>query len=115
MKKYLLFITIAIVAFLTGCQSTPTKLIAATSATVDGAMKAWAIYVVDGHATEAQRVRVRELQARYYLAEDSMLVAYSVYSHTGVVEDWQEAAKLLIESEAALVNFIASITGKATP
>lgn len=103
------------VALLTGCRTTPSKVIATSATTVDKAMKAWAVYVVDGHATDAQRQKVRELQASYYAAEDSLLIANAMYEKLGTAPTWQEAAQQLINAETELVGFITALTGKAKP
>lgn len=102
-------------ALVTGCKTTPSKVIAASAVTVDKAMQAWAVYVVDGHATDAQRFKVRELQSKYYAAEDAMLIANAMYEKMGIAPTWQDAARELIAAENTLVEFITSVTGKAKP
>jgi hypothetical protein len=98
-------------ALLTGC-STPGKVIATSSSTVEHALKMFAVYSVDGHATEAQREQVKRLQADYYAAEDVALAAYAEFSKSGEKLTWEKARDFMWAQENALIALIEGFTGK---
>lgn len=103
--------TIAIVALLAGC-TTPGKIIASSSITADKAMQSWSVYVVDGKATLEQQAKVKELQARYYAAEDAALDAYLVFVKTDDESAWLKARVYLNEQRENLVKLITVLTGE---
>lgn len=112
-KRFIPFlIAVAFASLLwAGCQ-TAGKVIATSSTTVDHAMQAWAVYVVDGHATPAQENQVRILKNNYDQAEDIAVAAYAVYSETGDKTQWERAKELLLKKQTQLVNLVSSLTGK---
>lgn len=111
MKK-LLVLTCAIVALLTGGCSTTGKLIATSTTTVDHAMQAWAVYVVDNQSTLEQENKVRELKAKYDLAEDVVLDAYGESVKTGNKTTLQIAKNALATAQRNLVAAVELFTNK---
>ena len=110
MKKLLLF-SILIVGLLAGC-ATPGKIIASSSTTVDHAMKAWAVWVVDGHATPEQETKVRALKLKYDSAEDAAVQANIAFA-SGDKTRWAAAKAFLMEQQQALLSLVSTLTGKA--
>jgi hypothetical protein len=110
--KTLLTITIAVICLLTnGCKSTG-NLIATSFTTVDHAMQAWAVYVVDGKATMTQELAVREAKLKYDVAEDTAVAAY-VKLASGDKVTWAIARDHLIQQRENLLNLLSVLTGKA--
>lgn len=112
MKKLYIFLTITVISLLAGC-TTPGKLIASSSSTVDHAMQAWAIYVVDGKATIAQENMVRAYKIKYDAAEDAAVEANLKFATTGDKAAWKLAKEYLTEQKDNLINLVSSLTGKA--
>lgn len=110
MKK-LLTLTLFVCLLLTGCQNVG-KVIASSSTTVDHALKAWSVYVVDGHATDAQSAEVEKYQKSYYVAEDLALDAYRQSVKTGDKEAYKIALDTLKASEQSLIAVIQTFTKK---
>ncbi len=110
MKNLLLF-SILILSLLAGC-ATPGKLIASSSTTVDHAMRAWAVWVVDGKATPEQELRVRALKAKYDAAEDAAVQANIAFA-SGDKTRWAAAKAFLIEQQQALLSLVSTLTGRA--
>ncbi len=109
-----LLITIAFCAtVLLGC-STPGKYIAASSTTVEHAMQAWAVFVVDGHATPEQELAVRQLKTRYDTAEDAAVSAYVDMNQTGDKTAWLIARDLLKANQANLLALVTAFTNRTT-
>ena len=106
-----LLITLAFCAtvLLAGCQ-TPGKYIATSSTTVDHAMQAWAVYVVDGHATPEQELAVRKVKTLHEIAEDAAVLAYTDFKITGDKTVWLKARDVLRLNQANLLAIIASFT-----
>ena len=96
-----------------GC-STPSKFIAASSTTVDHAMKAWAVYVVDGHATPEQEAKVKKAQKSYYAAEDLALAAIAGVEAGGDKTAWLKARDLMLANQKTLIDMINTFTHKKT-
>ena len=96
-----------------GC-STPSKLIATSSTTVDHAMKAWAVYVVDGHATLKQKQQVDKAQADYYAAEDLAIAANLGFKDSADKKAWLKARDLMLANQQALIDLITTFTHKKT-
>lgn len=114
MKQFLsLLFVITLLVGCDGCSSTPAKLIATSSSTVDHAMKAWAVYVVDGKASAAQEAMVRDAKAKYDAAEDAAVKAYVSYTKSGDKLTWAVANDLLTKNKESLLNLITLLTGKA--
>lgn len=109
--KILLLFSILIISLLAGC-STPGKLIASSSTTVDHAMKAWAVWVVDGKATPDQEAQVRAFKIKYDAAEDAAVKANIAFA-SGDKASWAAAKAYLVEQQQALLNLVSTLTGKA--
>jgi len=107
MRK-LVFILIVFVGLLTGCKTTPGKIIASSSTTVDHAMKAWAVFVVDGHATAAQEATVKSLKEKYDAAEDAAVEANARLDPPS----WAAAKQYLLEQQTNLIQMVTMFTGK---
>lgn len=107
--KTLLLVMLAALGFLVGC-ATSGKFIAASSTTVDKAMKSWAAYVVEGHATPAQEEAVRRAHKDYLASEDLALAALE----SGSKPDLQTARKFLTEHQAALLQLVELFSRKET-
>jgi ABC-type phosphate/phosphonate transport system ATPase subunit len=112
MKKYFIVFSLFVSLLCVGCQTTG-KLIATTSTSVDHAMRAWAVYEVDGKATEAQKSQVRYFKQQYDLAEDAAVAAFVVMSETGDKSSWLTAKEYLYKNQQNLINLVTLITGKA--
>lgn len=110
MKSLFAIVLIAIVSLLAGC-ATSGKLIATSSTSVDHAMQAWAVYVVDGRATVAQEASVRVLKEKYDLSEDAAVAAFASFTQTGDKTAWQQASAYLQTNEANLISLIYLISG----
>lgn len=94
----------------TACTTT-SKLIVASNITVDHAMQAWAVHVVDGKATPAQEDAVRQAKLKYDAAEDALVEANIKFAQTD-----KSAVKLareyLKEQREALIVLIQHLIGK---
>lgn len=111
MKKYLITLTVTVCLLLTSCVNVG-RVIATNSTTVDHAMKAWSVYVVDGHATPEQEAKVKEAQLAYYAAEDLALDAYRTYHKTGDKTVYVIAAERLQAQSQNLVTLIQFLSKK---
>lgn len=111
MKK--LVTLIGITLLLAGC-STTGKLIATSSTTVDHAMRAWAVHVVDGKASAAQEETVKAAKLKYDAAEDQAVAAYTTFTDTGNVAVWKAAKVYLLQQQQNLINLIEQFTGKTS-
>lgn len=103
MKNIILSVLVAIV--FCGCQ-TAGKTLAATAVTVDSAMRAWAIYVVDGHATPEQENKVRDVYHKYQLA---MQASRDAYSAAAVLKDESIYKRTYVGLNAAKEDIVALI------
>ena len=110
--KTLIGMMVAVVMIFTGCATTG-KLIATSSTTVDHAMQAWAVYVVDGKASKVQEDRVRVAKEKYDAAEDAAVEAYATFSAGGSKSSWTVAQEYLKQSQSSLISLITMFTGKA--
>jgi predicted lipid-binding transport protein (Tim44 family) len=99
---------VLVMAVVTGCGTTPGKVIASASTSVDHAMQGWMVYVVDGHATPAQEQAVRAAHLDYLAAEDAALAAYAGFAATGEASAWQRARDFLNGQQQALLALISS-------
>jgi hypothetical protein len=98
-----------ITSFSPGCatQDVPGRTLATAAVTVDKAMQAWAIYVVQGHATASDEAAVRKAYSRYQL---SMALAESLYREAqqdGPALD--KAIAALIAAKADLINLVTAL------
>ena len=90
MKKTLLSTLFALA--LVGCaalgtgssfQTTAGKFLSSVAVTVDGAMKGWAIWVVDGHTTTQDEAQVKAVYTQYQFYMKVATNAYSLAVSTG--------------------------------
>ena len=106
-------LSVICVLLLVGC-STPSKFVASSSTTVDHAMKAWAVYVVDGLATPKQIQQVKKAQQDYYAAEDLALAAIAGVEVGGDKTAWLKARDLMLANQQTLIDLINTFTHKKT-
>jgi heat shock protein HslJ len=99
----------AAVALLSGCAS-PGKYIVTTSIAVDHAMQAWAVYVVDGHASINDELTVMAAHQRYIAAEDAVLEAWLAFQKSGDKLTWIEARDTLLRRQADLLMLVDKLT-----
>jgi hypothetical protein len=84
------------------------RLLASTAQTVDATMKGWAIWVVDGNASEYAEARVKGAYGRYQLAMDAAKAAYLAWHKTGEKDTWEQASATLKASRDSLLKLIES-------
>ncbi len=112
-KQAQILFTILLGCFLwSGCQTTPGKYISSSSTTVNHAMQAWAVYVVDGRATPEQEAAVRAAKDNYDVAEDVAVIAYAQSQSTGDQSRWIIYRDLLSQHQAELIQLVTLFTGK---
>ena len=99
----------AAVALLSGCAS-PGKYIVTTSIATDHAMQAWAVWVVDGHATINDELTVMAAHERYLAAEDAVLEAWLAWQKTGDKLTWIEARDALLRRQSDLLMLVDKLT-----
>lgn len=111
--KQIITLTILVTALLCGGCASTGKLIATGSTTVDHAMQAWAVFVVDGKASVEQEEVVRSYKNRYYIAEDSAVLALVDYEqHPGDKTNLETAINVLKIHKQNLIKLVESFTGK---
>lgn len=108
--SFFLFWSLATVSVgLTGCgtwQQTTYKTAGTITITADTAMKAWAEYVVAGHAKPDQEVKVRDAYAKYQAAMLTVLdvgKAATANGSTNGLQQWFQAATA---AQAHLVDVV---------
>lgn len=107
---------IALLLFLSACttfKENAGKFLASEAATVDASMKAWAIYVVTTHVSEADQAPIKALyvqyQAQMALAEKAYVAM--VYSTTPATQDaFTTAQAALTNAELGLTTKITAVT-----
>jgi transcriptional regulator GlxA family with amidase domain len=111
MKTLIIGVLLVATFLISGC-STTGKVIATSSTTVDHAMQAWAVYVVDGKASMAQEQAVRAAKEKYDAAEDAAVEAYIQFSKDDYRPAWEKARDYLTSQAEALTALIQQFTGE---
>lgn len=108
MKK-LIPLIIGLLFITTACntiKNTGPKVMASTALAVDAAMKSWAVWVVNGHATPAQEQNIRDVYKKYQV---SMLIAYNAYTqsvNSGNDSAWKIASTMLDSNKNQLISLV---------
>lgn len=100
--------------FLCGCANTG-KILVSASTTVDHAMQAWAVYVVDGKAKPQDEAVVRKAFDSYKAAESIALSAYLESEKTGDKTAFEKARDVLLREQVALLALVTQLQRKAKP
>jgi len=115
------FVGMAVAAMLSSCacttwQDSAGKSLASASVSVDAAMKGWAVWVANGHATLEQEAKVRDAYGKYQAA---MRLASNTYQSAVAAKDkslMKIAMNVVAESRQSFLALIAEFTQrKAAP
>lgn len=117
-KIFALLAVVALTGIVAGCalfgswQDTAGKTLASISLTTDAAMKGWAKWVVDGHATSGDEAKVK---AGYEKYQTALRIAKSAYSEAVTVNNkqvWDNALPLLSATSSEVQTTVATAQNK---